>query len=102
MQNGSLVKMITDINDSDKGILGKYNLKRFPTTGDNIYTISDFFKRPPNWVQGNNIKDCVSLEEFPEITAQKFYFDAELFREIQSPDEVNVAEVISDSIYAKA
>lgn len=99
MQNGSLVKMITDINDSDKGILGKYNLKRFPTTGDNIYTISDFFPKPPNWKAGPTIKDCVSLEEFPEMTAQRFFFDAELFREIQAPDEVNVQEIVEESIY---
>lgn len=99
MQNGSLVKMVKDLTDSDTGILASNGIKRIPTTGENIYTIDKFFPRPSNFNGGKNIKGCVSLEEFPEITAKRFYFDAELFREIQSPDEVNVQEIVEESIY---
>lgn len=99
MQNGSLVKMITDIVDKDKNFLAKYNITRFPTTGNDIYTVSEFFPKPPNWKAGPAIKDCVSLEEFPEIAAQRLFFDAELFREIQAPDEVNIQEIVEESIY---
>lgn len=103
MKPDSLVVMEKGYNEVDIELLHKAGINNYPTVGGGIYTVGDIF----NWKDlpvGNVVHkygDWMTLNEFPEMEKRKLYLNVNSFREIQSPDEINVGEIIEDAIFVR-
>ena len=101
MKSGSLVVMEKDFNNSEIEFLSKKGITLFPIKSGGPYIVGEL----SNWkdLKGSEKKygDWLSLEEFPDAKNKGVYFNVDLFREIQSPDEINVGEIIEDALFVK-
>lgn len=103
MKPDSLVVMEKGYNEADIELLHKAGINNYPTVGGGIYTVRDIF----NWKDLpfeeclHKSGDWMTLNEFPEMEKRKLYLNVNSFREIQSPDEINVGEIIEDAIFVR-
>lgn len=89
MKEGSLVVMVEKMGDHERLHMLQAGITKWPEPGDTPHEVVELVKCA-ELVSGVGI----ALDNYPELRARNMYMDIGMFREVQPPDEVDIAAIV--------